>query len=252
MYQVSEPVLIVEGAPAGEERILLQGKTVTLGRQAGNDVVVPEAGVSRKHAEVNDNNGVFHLRDLGSTNGTFVNQRKISADPYLLNDGDRITLGISKAVIVFRSPTANTLQITLMQDAPTQEPPAVDRTWIGEAVPNLEAFGADEVGPDLDVLPEEETYQGTVRLNIQARNSTALVVQFTQALGERPEFRILRLANNTHGGVEIWLGLRQPVPLRKMLMDMKGVAEVSAPSGRDLSPRSADAPLTVMLKLPGQ
>jgi len=251
MNLVEEPVLILQGET--DVRVSLSGKTVSLGRQSANDLVVAEAGVSRKHAEVFEGEDGFYLRDLGSTNGTRVNGKRISAEPYLLSDGDDILLGASQTPVTFRSPTANTtLQITLM-DAAIELGDEIDKTWTGEAVPppmDVPALEDSEVHSQVGQGDDDDIYEGTVRLNVRA-TAMGKVVHFTQDLDDRAEFRILRLANNDSGGVEIVLSLRQPVPLRQMLLDMTGVADVSPTQGRDLSSAGTDSPLTVTLDVSG-
>src|SRR5712692_3311340 len=71
---------------------------VIIGRLAESDVVVPDPGVSRRHAEVRRENGRFVLIDLGSTNGTLVNGAAVGEHP--LEEGDRIKLG--NTVLEFR------------------------------------------------------------------------------------------------------------------------------------------------------
>ena len=75
-----------------------------------------------------------------------------------------------------------------------------------------------------------------------------LVVSFVQRLREKPELRLLRLANNREGGVNVWVGLREPISLQRVLGQIDCVVRVSPPRGRDLSPKSQDPPLTVILK----
>lgn len=101
MATSDQPALIVQGGPGGDETITL-GRTTTMGRQPNNVVVVAEAGVSRQHAEIVKTDEGYVLRDLNSTNGTFVNQRKIPGD-YLLRDGDRVRLGAGEKSYLFRS-----------------------------------------------------------------------------------------------------------------------------------------------------
>ena len=74
------------------------GRRVRIGRQADNDLVVTDPGVSRHHAEVTNERGTCTLRDLGSTNGTLVNGGKVAE--HALRDGDRIQIGSS--VLEFR------------------------------------------------------------------------------------------------------------------------------------------------------
>ena len=71
---------------------------VTLGRLPESDVVVDDPGASRQHARIGNANGEFVLVDLGSTNGTLVNDEPIGERA--LSDGDRITIG--ETVLEFR------------------------------------------------------------------------------------------------------------------------------------------------------
>jgi hypothetical protein len=71
---------------------------VTLGRLPESDVVVADAGASRQHARISNANGEYVLTDLGSTNGTLVNDEEVRER--VLDDGDRITIG--ETVLEFR------------------------------------------------------------------------------------------------------------------------------------------------------
>jgi phosphoserine phosphatase RsbU/P len=63
----------------------------TIGRSSNNSLVLGHMGVSRSHAEVVFQDGKYHLRDLGSKLGTYVNGVKV--EETLLGNGDRIQLG---------------------------------------------------------------------------------------------------------------------------------------------------------------
>ncbi|MBN2525457.1 MAG: FHA domain-containing protein [Deltaproteobacteria bacterium] len=65
---------------------------VTLGRLQGNDIVLPLGNVSKKHAQIQLINKEFTVTDIGSTNGTYVNGRKITG-PTPLEPGDKVYLG---------------------------------------------------------------------------------------------------------------------------------------------------------------
>lgn len=82
----------------GERYPLVSAMTV-LGRDESADVVLDDPGISRRHCEVRVTHDgphlVTHLRDLGSTNGTFVNGEP--TDAVRLGDGDRITVGRTHA-----------------------------------------------------------------------------------------------------------------------------------------------------------
>lgn len=73
------------------EYVLTEGATATIGRMESNDICIPEQHVSRQHAVINYRDGVFVITDLGSANGTFVNDRRIDG-PFPLASGDEIRL----------------------------------------------------------------------------------------------------------------------------------------------------------------
>jgi len=91
--------------PAGAELDLLEGgrrtkafpltkKATSLGRLGDCDVVVPDPAASRRHAEIRNEGDTFTLVDLGSTNGTLVNDGQVTEQT--LEDGDRITIGATE------------------------------------------------------------------------------------------------------------------------------------------------------------
>ena len=77
---------------------LLPGTLKTMGRAPRADFVVDAALVSRVHCRflLNDTNQL-QLEDLGSTNGTFVNGKKVSKTT--LSDGDQVTVGRVQFVV---------------------------------------------------------------------------------------------------------------------------------------------------------
>jgi hypothetical protein len=82
----------------GARTVPLTG-TVVIGRGAEADLMLPDTGVSRRHAELRAVDGRVELHDLGSTNGTRVNGQRVQA--VTLTDGDRITFGGTE--LVYRS-----------------------------------------------------------------------------------------------------------------------------------------------------
>ncbi|MCG8653348.1 MAG: GGDEF domain-containing protein [Pirellulales bacterium] len=71
--------------------MLLEADQFTVGRDALADLVVPDHSVSRRHAELVRHELGFFVRDLGSTNGTFVNGQLVEEQQ--LNSGDTIRFG---------------------------------------------------------------------------------------------------------------------------------------------------------------
>jgi NADPH-dependent 2,4-dienoyl-CoA reductase/sulfur reductase-like enzyme/pSer/pThr/pTyr-binding forkhead associated (FHA) protein len=86
-----------------EETLLSQTKIVTIGRQAGAYLLIDNDSVSRRHAEISFANKQYMLRDLGSSNGTFVNETRLEADNvYILKPNDQVRFGKVKFTFLER------------------------------------------------------------------------------------------------------------------------------------------------------
>ncbi len=79
-------------------------RSCSLGRTTTNTIVLESPKVSRRHALIHVQNiGELWLIDLGSSNGTFLNKRRIHR-PVRLSDGDQVTIG--DQIFKFRQPLA--------------------------------------------------------------------------------------------------------------------------------------------------
>ena len=126
----------------------LDGGRKTLGRGPMNDFDITDLQISQRHCLVKSQEGEIAIVDLGSRNGTFVNDVKIN-EATLLKDGDEIRLGTTKMVLCTESAT------------PTPRKPA-DFLQNVELIPSesqylkttlsLEAKNAPRVARDLNVL----------------------------------------------------------------------------------------------------
>jgi hypothetical protein len=87
--------LILEG---GNEEWQLDGARSVIGRLSGSEIEIQDAGASRQHAEIRRDGDDFLLVDLGSTNGTLLNDAPVTEAT--LEDGDRITIG--RTILEFR------------------------------------------------------------------------------------------------------------------------------------------------------
>ncbi len=83
------PVLVYDDGET-TRRVPLRGG-VTIGRSSDNDVVLRDFSVSRKHAEVDEVDGIFKIRDLNSTNGVKVNDTFVTVAN--ISPGDLVTIG---------------------------------------------------------------------------------------------------------------------------------------------------------------
>jgi len=68
------------------------GEELTLGRAGGCQVTIDDTYVSQLHARLFQKDGQFFLEDLGSTNGTYLNRKKVTA-PTAIRKGDRLQVG---------------------------------------------------------------------------------------------------------------------------------------------------------------
>lgn len=78
------------GTQAGRVYVLTSSGANTIGREAGNNIVLPSDRLSRRHATIHQEDGNWFITDLKSLNGTFVNGTQI--DKQTLRSGDQIRL----------------------------------------------------------------------------------------------------------------------------------------------------------------
>jgi ABC-type multidrug transport system ATPase subunit len=78
------------------------GRVITIGRSSDNDIDVPLPAVSRHHARITEEGGAWAIEDLGSMNGTFVDERRVEGRA-ALRGGERIE--VASAVFIFRDGT---------------------------------------------------------------------------------------------------------------------------------------------------
>ncbi len=85
----SYKLVFTEGAPENMTEFVLN-ENVSIGRSPSNDVVFPAPKVSRQHAAINKYKDKYILIDLKSSNGVFVNGKKV--DEHTLEEGDDISI----------------------------------------------------------------------------------------------------------------------------------------------------------------
>jgi two-component system, cell cycle response regulator len=83
-------LVVIYGTDLGKKHNLDQ-PAIIIGRSSKSDIQVDQESVSRNHAKIINTGKTIILRDLGSTNGTYVNDELI--DEYVLRDGDFIKIG---------------------------------------------------------------------------------------------------------------------------------------------------------------
>ena len=83
-------LVVIYGLDLGRKFNLTRAQII-IGRSSKADIQIDQEAVSRNHCKIINSNGSIVLRDMGSTNGTYINDELI--DEYLLRDGDFIKVG---------------------------------------------------------------------------------------------------------------------------------------------------------------
>lgn len=113
---------------------------ITIGRVQSNDIVLPKANVSKRHAKILNESGSIVVVDAKSTNGTYINGNRIDA-PYDWQDGDRIFVGDYTLE----------LETDAAKDEPVPPPPPDDEE---------SAETQTRADPQLDAVLEEDEWAG--------------------------------------------------------------------------------------------
>jgi pilus assembly protein CpaF len=137
----------------GEQRRLDFDKPeVTIGRVQGNDIILPKGNVSKRHSRIVLKDGKFIIVDLKSTNGTYVNGRKITS-PLVIKNTDKIYIGdfilhVEDSAGAAASPMApGPAPATPAPDAQRRPPPPLPKRKPSRPVPPVAA------PPDEDAFP---------------------------------------------------------------------------------------------------
>jgi adenylate cyclase len=134
----------------GRDTLLIQG-TCSIGRSAKNSIVLDSPNISRRHALINVQSvGEFWLIDLGSSNGTFLNKRRVH-QPVRLNSGDQIAIGDN--IFVFRQPIDAKHEYQTMLAQQTIRQVENISCWLLVAdIENFTPLSREMVGDELSVL----------------------------------------------------------------------------------------------------
>ena len=95
--------LTIHGGSRHGVVVHIRKSTTTVGRHHDSDVVIDDPSISRRHAEITYSGDGYFVSDLGSKNGTFVNQDNIGNSQHSLVDGDEITFGPGEIALTFQN-----------------------------------------------------------------------------------------------------------------------------------------------------
>lgn len=128
--------------PPWEPIRLRPDRAVVIGRSPSCDLPVPSSRVSRRHAWVHREGTAYAVSDLGSTNGTYVNEQRVLGDR-VLKPGDRIRVGDHVITFCMMEPTAG---------CSTADEGSADGTVIYSGNP-LDEKSSDALQGDLTQIP---------------------------------------------------------------------------------------------------
>lgn len=142
---------IVEGAGAGKQ-VPLEGP-LEVGREAGVSLLLEDEEVSRHHARIEPTGDGAMVYDLGSTNGTYINDQPLGA-AQRLSPGDRLRLGLTVLELRTREQVAQQPsaigpipQITQLGRDVLQPVPTDELAPVSESSPNVPGFMVEESEP---------------------------------------------------------------------------------------------------------
>ena len=84
-------ILVLRGGEGEGQHFVLSSPVTNIGRHADSDIALDDITVSRRHCDVSHEAGRFVVRDVGSLNGTYVNQKRV--DVAELSQGDELQIG---------------------------------------------------------------------------------------------------------------------------------------------------------------
>jgi pSer/pThr/pTyr-binding forkhead associated (FHA) protein len=151
----SEAKLTIRLDPTTEREYPLGKGSITIGREAFNDIVIYDPEASRRHAQISYQEERYVIEDLGSTNGTYVNGRRLnSATP--LHNGDVIEIG--ETVRMIFTSTAEKLGETVIRPeaGADQDKTVADPSLGDEWKPELAT--SERFDPDLPGI--EDSFKG--------------------------------------------------------------------------------------------
>src|ERR1700679_1798794 len=134
--------VIISEKGGAERRETFDRSEINVGRVQGNDLMLPKGNVSKRHARVLVRDGRFIVIDLKSTNGTYVNGRKI-AQATIVREGDKIYIGD----FVIRLESTGAAETEAASEDPSR---TLDRGAMRGAPP---ALPAGEAGPPSTPVP---------------------------------------------------------------------------------------------------
>jgi predicted component of type VI protein secretion system len=172
--------LVVVGGEVKTAEIKLRLPT-TIGRGRGCTIMLPQALVSRQHCEIFESSGQLMVRDLGSLNGTFVNNQKI-AEAAPVNSEELLTIGTVTFRVVYEgagatSPPPGPGPVIKTPSTAKEKLPAARVVAAGSVAVKgtVTASDADDLSEPIEI--GDFNFDDTVRPNSDESSSAPVAVQ---------------------------------------------------------------------------
>lgn len=183
--------LSVRRGPEEGQSFPLSKDSVTIGRDPMVDIVLSDPEVSRQHARLTHEEEGFLIQDLGSTNGTFVDGRRLGGEPVRISTGTVITMG-SNVTLVLEAPPEPTATVISAEgvDFPEAEEEAESE---GEIVPAAEPLPPAPEEAEVEEAqgwPEDfgETGDEATSVEVAAAEAPESVSGLEEVADELPSF----------------------------------------------------------------
>lgn len=165
-------LLVIQGRNRGARFDLAEHEaSVSIGRESSNLIRLDDNEISRRHAEIRHTGDGFVVGDLGSSNGTYVNSRKV--ERATLASGDQIQIGRTVLVFAQEADEAPAGQVDIIAG-----PAADDCSRIVRAIP-------DETADLMLVADDTQNLRlARARSNLQVMYRTALAISHTLDIDE--------------------------------------------------------------------
>jgi pilus assembly protein CpaF len=140
--------IIVHEKGGAERREVFDATELSVGRVQGNELMLPKGNVSKRHARLLYRDGRFIVTDLNSTNGTYVNRRKIT-QATIVREGDRIYIGD----FVLRIEMSGSDPLSAEEVRTGQSPAVRSSPSLSDGISNVSARPSDPDGDDFTHAP---------------------------------------------------------------------------------------------------
>lgn len=138
--------LIIRKGPKPGQTIPLTSVSISIGRDPMSDIPLNDPEVSRYHAQMTRTNSGYQLQDMGSTNGTFVDDQRLGSEPVQLEPGQTILFG-SGLVLGYGVANEESSVETMVENGFNADT---------DSEPTFESTGGDHYLPE--DLPEEPDF----------------------------------------------------------------------------------------------